>query len=154
MNRRTGRPESGLVRRVMDRAVTLYASENGNMQGLQQVAEVIAPEVTSIEFQYFDGTAMVVRVGFGAAAGPAGGREDHPVAEPRGGRPRPDPSVMNRTFASTQVQSEQMYSLTVRLPTAKPVTSDGDDGQQRHGSGGTVERRHVSGYGRHRARCA
>ena len=33
VNRRTGRCESGLVRRVMDRAVTLYASENGNLAG-------------------------------------------------------------------------------------------------------------------------
>ena len=50
MNRRTGRYESGLVRRVMDRAVTLYATENGNLQGLQQAAEVIAPKWRASSF--------------------------------------------------------------------------------------------------------
>ena len=60
VNRRTGKAESGLVRRVMDRAVTLCASENGNLQGLQQAAEVVAPEVTSVEFQYFDGTQWLL----------------------------------------------------------------------------------------------
>jgi hypothetical protein len=46
---------TGLVRRVLDRSVTLWAISNGNYTGLQNSGEVIAPEVAAIEFQYFDG---------------------------------------------------------------------------------------------------
>ncbi len=47
---------TGLVRRELDRSVTLWAMNNGNYTGLQNSGEVIAPEVAGIEFQYFDGT--------------------------------------------------------------------------------------------------
>jgi hypothetical protein len=123
VNRRTGRLESGLVRRVMDRAVTLYASQYSNMQGLQQAAEVIAPEVMSVEFQYFDGTEWLYEWD-------SEEQEGLPVAVKITVLLAPDAAVdaesgvVNQTYSSTQIQPDQMYSLTVRLPTAKPVTSD------------------------------
>ena len=46
---------SGLVRRSMDRAVTTFASENGNVDDLLNLGDVIAPEVVDIEFSYWDG---------------------------------------------------------------------------------------------------
>ena len=46
---------NGLVRRRMDRAVTQFASENGNLDALMNEGDVIAPEVVDIEFQYWDG---------------------------------------------------------------------------------------------------
>jgi hypothetical protein len=45
---------SGLVRCEMDRAMSQYASQQG--QGTLTNATVIAPEVLALEFQYFDGT--------------------------------------------------------------------------------------------------
>ena len=45
----------GLVRRHMDRAVTQFAADNGNTDALLNQGDVIAPEVVSIEFQYWDG---------------------------------------------------------------------------------------------------
>ncbi|MGB7347048.1 MAG: prepilin-type N-terminal cleavage/methylation domain-containing protein [Pirellulaceae bacterium] len=45
----------GLVRRVLDRAVTTYAAETGNLSQLAQTGQILAPEVISIEFQYYDG---------------------------------------------------------------------------------------------------
>jgi len=45
----------GLVRRQLDRAVAQYALENGLMSAAENAGEVIAPEVASIEFRYFDG---------------------------------------------------------------------------------------------------
>jgi hypothetical protein len=123
-NRRTGRLESGLVRRVMDRAVTLYASQySSNAQGLSQAAEVIAPEVMSIEFQYFDGTEWLYEWDSQEEGG-------LPVAVKITVLLVPDAAVdaetgtIDRTYSSNQIQPDQMYSLTVRLPTAKPVTSD------------------------------
>ena len=123
VNRRTGKAESGLVRRVMDRAVTLCASDNGNLQGLQQVAEVVAPEVTSIEFQYFDGTQwllewdsdemgglpMAVKITMLLAASTT------PAAEAGG---------LSQRSGNSPASADQVYSLVVRLPTAKPATSE------------------------------
>ncbi|QDT09353.1 prepilin-type N-terminal cleavage/methylation domain-containing protein [Planctomycetes bacterium K23_9] len=45
----------GLVRRVLDRTVTKYAAETGNLSQLAQTGELLAPEVAAIEFQYYDG---------------------------------------------------------------------------------------------------
>lgn len=45
----------GLVRRQLDRAVAQYAQLNGMLTAAQSAGDVIAPEVVSIEFQYFDG---------------------------------------------------------------------------------------------------
>jgi len=46
---------SGLVRREVDRAVTRYSIDFGGGAALADAEEVIAPEVTSIYFRYFDG---------------------------------------------------------------------------------------------------
>lgn len=47
--------QRGLVRRQLDRAVSQYALTNGFLSGTDNVGEVVAAEVASIEFQYFDG---------------------------------------------------------------------------------------------------
>ncbi len=48
-------PQFGLVRRELDRAVTQYALNEGNIEGLDASAEVLAPEVSMLIFRYFDG---------------------------------------------------------------------------------------------------
>jgi hypothetical protein len=48
--------EGGLVRRSVDRAVTQYAYGGGGTSALDDSAAVLAPEVTEIVFQYFDGS--------------------------------------------------------------------------------------------------
>ena len=47
--------QRGLVRRQLDRAVSQYALANGLLAGTDNVGEVLAAEVASIEFQYFNG---------------------------------------------------------------------------------------------------
>lgn len=47
--------QRGLVRRQLDRAVSQYALANGLLAATDSVGEVVAAEVASIEFQYFDG---------------------------------------------------------------------------------------------------
>lgn len=51
---------TGLVRREMDRAITSWANENGNLSGLESGDEILAPEVVSIEFGYFDGSEWLL----------------------------------------------------------------------------------------------
>lgn len=45
----------GMVRRTLDRAATVEAANNGNLALLNQTGELLAPEVASIEFSYWDG---------------------------------------------------------------------------------------------------
>jgi hypothetical protein len=47
---------SGLVRRDMDRASVLYASQTGATTDMNAAGKPIAPEVESIQFAYYDGT--------------------------------------------------------------------------------------------------
>lgn len=47
---------SGLVRRQLDRAILAYAEEMADSSRLMRTGELIAPEVVSLEFAYYDGT--------------------------------------------------------------------------------------------------
>lgn len=47
--------QRGLVRRQLDRAVSQYALANGLLSATDSAGEIVAAEVASIEFQYFDG---------------------------------------------------------------------------------------------------
>ncbi len=51
---------SGLVRRELDRAAAIYASSNGLTMPLDRHTQVLATEITAIEFSYFDGTQQWV----------------------------------------------------------------------------------------------
>jgi type II secretory pathway pseudopilin PulG len=51
--------QTGLVRREMDRAVTAWADEQGQLDQTLLETAPIAPEVVAIEFLYFDGTEWV-----------------------------------------------------------------------------------------------
>lgn len=46
----------GLVRRELDYSVTNWSAESGQTQPLDQSGRLFAPEVTYLEFRYFDGT--------------------------------------------------------------------------------------------------
>ncbi len=46
----------GLVRRTLDRAVTTWAANSGNSSNVNTTGELIAAEVTYLEFRYFDGS--------------------------------------------------------------------------------------------------
>ncbi|MCC9601670.1 type II secretion system protein GspJ [Stieleria sp. JC731] len=52
----TGQSSGGLVRRILDRNITLFALTQGNLSALNQTGELLAPEVASVEFSYWDGT--------------------------------------------------------------------------------------------------
>jgi len=49
---------TGLSRREFDRAVTTYASTNGDISAWERELAPIAAEVTAIEFRYFDAAEM------------------------------------------------------------------------------------------------
>ena len=90
-----GSPDSshagaGLVRRSIARSATVYASSTGGVTMLNQSGDLLAPEVTAIEFQYWDGSTwltswssdehrqlpMAVKVRLTMVDATAGGRRD------------------------------------------------------------------------------
>jgi type II secretory pathway pseudopilin PulG len=49
-------PETGLIRSEVDRSASLYATLEAQSTQLDRAEEVVAPEVSSVVFRYFDGT--------------------------------------------------------------------------------------------------
>lgn len=112
----------GLVRRSLDRAATVEAVNNGNLAMLNQTGELLAPEITGIEFAYWDGLnwelewssdtygelplAVQVRI---YMADPAATQESLSSSASLSGEP-------TRTF-----------SHIVRLPLARPIESEDED---------------------------
>ena len=52
---------AGLVRRKLDRAVSAYAEEMAQMDRLMRTGDLLAPEVVSVEFAYFDGVQWLTQ---------------------------------------------------------------------------------------------
>ena len=106
----------GLVRREIDRAVTQWAADNGNLEALNQSGELLAPEVTHLEFRYFDGLQWLLEWD----------------SELQGGLPMAVEIVIAiRSAESTNLQNAEeasfavmpvpdlFYRLVVRLPAAE-----------------------------------
>ncbi len=120
---RAGNPQAGLVRRVLDRAVTLFATENSNLSSLQQQGEIIAPEVGGIEFQYFDGTEWLYEWDSEQQQGlPVAVRITLVMGDPRTAQTSSTSARAELSAANQQVLPDQIYSLVVRLPTALPTS--------------------------------
>ena len=49
----------GLIRRSLDRSATVYAATRGGLTKLSQTGDLIAPEVVSIEFSYWNGVSWL-----------------------------------------------------------------------------------------------
>ncbi|MGQ9607263.1 MAG: hypothetical protein ACUVTW_13775 [Thermogutta sp.] len=49
--------QGGLVRRELDRAVTAYLADQGELDQIDNTLQPIAPEIEAVEFAYFDGTS-------------------------------------------------------------------------------------------------
>ena len=106
--------QGGLARRVVDRASTRYALENGAVALLDQNIELFAPEITAIQFAYFDGIEWTLEWD----------------SELRGGIPLAveitvaisPPQLMSATAdvdpmdAMSQFDANQVYRLVVHLP--------------------------------------
>ena len=114
----------GLFRRVLDKATTVWAGQMGNIDGLQQSAELLAAEVVALEFRYFDGLSwyeewdsetyggLPAAVEISIALSPANSGQDSDAA----------PSVFTSTDGT--LQGDQVYRLLVRLPTGDVITEE------------------------------
>lgn len=132
----------GLVRRQLDRAVSLQASSSGN-SSLNQLGELIAPEVVSIEFRYSDGSQWLTEWDSSQMQGLPVAVEILVGLQPSLAYADPNDTSTITKKAGTEVP--KMYRHVVRLPAGKiPVIADGttSDGSESSdssssGSGGS-----------------
>jgi hypothetical protein len=131
-----GEVTGGLVRRALSRAATTWASEN-NLDILNAQGRIIAPEVTYLEFRYFDGfewleqwdteqegglpTAVEIAIAVrrpGETAEESGRRRTSALRNPRDADPE---SAIDLIGVSGTV-----YRLVVDVPAGEP-TADEDE---------------------------
>ncbi len=120
-----GQLSGGLVRRERDRATTAWAYEMGMSAELEDESEPIAPEVTSIEFRYYDGTewcdewdsieqgGLPVAVDVAIAIASGSGRR----------RSSAKRGILGRSEETTK--KDLVYRLLVHIPVAEPT--DGEE---------------------------
>jgi hypothetical protein len=117
--------QSGLVRRQLDRAVTQWASNNGNLASLSTGGDVIAPKVQSLEFAYFDGSEWLLEWDSGEAGRvPLAVEIVIGIASPQAVR-----QVTTSTGTSTVADGTELnyYSLIVYLPAGEIVDEGGTE---------------------------
>ncbi|PQO25432.1 hypothetical protein C5Y96_24125 [Blastopirellula marina] len=111
----------GLVRRELDRAVTQYALNNGDSANLDASAEILAPEVSLVQFRYFDGFTWVeewdseAMGGLPMAVDVIIAIRDHDMTQ----------ALLSGGAVETQVADAtnpmgQVFRRLIRIPTAKP----------------------------------
>lgn len=102
----------GLVRRSLDRAATVFAANNGSLSLLSATGDLLAPEVTSIEFQYWDGLTWLLSWSsddFG----------ELPMAV--------KVQLTMQDVSSTDESATRVFTHVVRLPMARPVEEESED---------------------------
>jgi len=115
----------GLVRRELDRAVTAWAAEQGQLVYTDQDQQPIAPEVTEIEFRYFDGSELVDEWDSVARGGlPVAVEIAIAIRPVRRGNTWFSSRQTSADAGSAEDEEPLVYRLLVHLPTAKPTTSE------------------------------
>ncbi len=106
----------GLVRRALDRNVTQYASEIGNLNQLALSGQLLAPEVTSLQFQYWDGITWQLEWSSDEF-------EELPLAI-RIDLSLADPSALAAGGSLDDENAIRTFSHIVRLPMAKIIEEE------------------------------
>lgn len=129
--RATGAVGRGLVRRQVDRAVSLWAAQNNNLDALNLQGELLAPEVTGLEFRYYDGTEWLtewdsdIRQGLPVAVAIAieiGG--DPSQAESETPPSLLQPTTLDPNQLATADPARMLYRLVVHLPASEATSAD------------------------------
>ena len=111
--------EGGLVRRSLDRAVTVQASSTGSLGLLNQTGQLLAPEVVAIEFSYWDGVTWQLQWSSDEYG-------ELPLAVQvrltmRDDRMSAEESALSVTATTTDLSQLRTFSHIVRLPLARPI---------------------------------
>ncbi|NND98933.1 MAG: type II secretion system protein [Pirellulaceae bacterium] len=109
----------GLVRRELDRAVTRYAASQGNLSQLNQTGEILAPEITGIEFEYWDGITWQMEWS-------SDDFEELPLAV-RISLSMTDPQAIVAGLSPGDEYATRIFTHIVRLSMAKPIEEEEDE---------------------------
>lgn len=117
-----GEYEGGLLRREIDQGLTRWAEDTGTLTSADQELEPIAPEVTGLEFLYYDGTQWIDNWNSTEMGGlPIAVHVSLAIM------PRAQLSRFSKTWRDSSADDEEtvnyIYSLTVALPVAEGDTS-------------------------------
>lgn len=121
-----GEAVQGLMRRELDRAVTQWASESGQLASLDRQAQLVAAEVVNLQFRYFDGATWVLEWDSATARGLPWAVEISITLAEAG-------PVLVASGSVSLNSSETTYRLVVALPLAEAALGEGDT------SSGTTE---------------
>lgn len=122
----------GLVRRQMDRAVTMYASQSGRTTDLNKREQLVAPEVVGVEFRYFDGTQWLTSWDSIEQNRLPSAIEIIVAVQPGGEQFANSPVTAAASSTGAAAQAPLMFRQLVRLPAARscpaPAAATTDDG--------------------------
>ncbi len=133
---------TGLARTELDRAMSTYATTQGDTTTSGSNAVILAPEVVALEFQYFDGTSWntswdsTANSGLPQAVKISIALSDPAAAATANGSATTSTSISSISDASTQ-DPDSVYSVVVLVPARDPVqisTSGASSGSSSSGS--------------------
>ncbi len=108
----------GLVRRSLDRAATVQAATTGNLTMLNQTGELLAPEITAIEFSYWDGVTWQLEWNSDSYGElPLAVQVRLQMGDPVLAASSPSSSALSTGLDETT----RSYMHVVRLPMARPI---------------------------------
>jgi len=138
----TGDSSMGLVRREMDRAAASWASQDGSLDASEHPGDVLAKEVTYLEFRYYDGTTWYTEWDSDQMGGLPMAIEITISIDPAFGQNVEDMDVRAANEVAVADVNKFLYRLVVHLPIAQPLTTEdtsGTTGESSETSGGTTE---------------
>lgn len=126
----------GLVRRQLDRAVTQWANEQGQSDRLMRTGELLAPEVVSLEFNYYDGTQWLTQWDSSQQNLPMVVKIQVGMQDPRIAKTQPlSAGTPVSSMAPDQLQTYgiRVYELSVAIPGAQLMEPATDSGMESMG---------------------
>lgn len=126
----------GLVRRQLDRAVTQWANDQGQSDRLMRTGELLAPEVVSLEFNYFDGVQWLTQWDSSQQNLPMVVKIQVGMQDPRIAKTQPlSAGTPVSTMAPDQLQTYgiRVYELSVAIPGAQLMEPTTDSGMESMG---------------------
>ncbi|WP_145059093.1 hypothetical protein [Lignipirellula cremea] len=112
--------QEGLIRREMDRAVSLYAATNG--QAFENAGQLLAEEVARLEFRYFDGAQWLLEWDSDQLGGLPLAVET--MIAIRRADQDPDEMPVDDGPITLDNPYELVYRLVVRIPIAVPLEDE------------------------------
>jgi len=115
-----GEPAMGLVRRELDRAVTTYAATSG-LQATGNATQILAPEITRLQFQYFNGFEWFTEWDSAAQSGLPVAVEISLAIRRADAEETSLTSGFMPTFTADGATSQEIfYRMIVQIPVAEP----------------------------------